>query len=108
MIETFPVSLIRQYSFCPRIPFFNERRNIHASPTPWAAAGTVSHESEEKLIARRSFEFMGLGKPKIEENVELHSINIGFHGRVDAILIWNECLCILDFKTRFQTDLSWK
>ena len=48
-----PVSLLRQYAFCPRIPFFYLIRNLHPPFRPWVKQGLGFHEKTQMLAKRR-------------------------------------------------------
>lgn len=68
-----PVSLLRQYAFCPRIPFFYLIRNLHPPFRPWVKQGLGFHEKTQMLAKRRNLSRFGLtGEFTLEADVSLN------------------------------------
>ena len=95
---SFPISLIRQYCFCPRIPFFNEVLNINPGDRPWQKQGIAYHERQRILNRRRTLKRYGLKKGTIHHNVWLAGSIIPCHGICDAIVETPETVSPVEFK----------
>lgn len=97
-VDSIPASIIRQFIFCPRIPFYNEVLGINPGDRLWQTQGVDYHQRQAMLIKRHNLKQYGLEQPKIEHNVLLRSEILGIHGICDALLISAEELCVLEFK----------
>ena len=86
LVFSIPVSMLRQYCFCPRIPFFAECRGIKPSPKPWLNQGIGFQERQQMLNKRRNLARYGLDNGVISNQVELKSDKLGLHGICDAII----------------------
>lgn len=96
--NSLPASLIRQYVFCPRIPFYNEVLNIHPTERVWQRQGVEFHQRESMLMKRRNLSRFGIVEAKIQHNVTLQSQALGIHGICDALLFNNFEFSALEFK----------
>lgn len=77
-----PVSLLRQYAFCPRIPFFYLIRNLHPPFRSWVKQGLGFHEKTQMLAKRRNLSRFGLtGEFTLEADVALKSETLHFVAR---------------------------
>lgn len=94
-----PVSMLRQYCFCPRIPYFYIARNITPVEKEWMSQGIEEHKRQEMLSKRRNLSRFGISTiGKISFNVELYSDQLSLHGICDAILSADSELSIIEFK----------
>ena len=55
-----PVSMLRQYCFCPRIPYFYIARNITPVEKEWMSQGIEEHKRQEMLSKRRNLSRFGI------------------------------------------------
>lgn len=108
ILSSVPVSLLRQYCFCPRIPYFLLVKGIQPVETPWMKQGESYHEKQTLLNKRRSFERYGLdGNIRIEHRVSLRSELLRLHGICDAMLFKDDQpMAIVEFKSRVKTKLN--
>lgn len=100
--ESLPVSYIRQFCFCPRIPFLSVFLEIKP-PTPlWVKNGVDFHEKTAMLQKRRKLTKFNLsGKGEFKSNIFLKSTLYGIHGIADGILIMeNGEIIPLEFKAQ--------
>ena len=86
-----PISEIRQFVFCPRIPFYHLILGINPKMPIWVNQGKNFHKNEEKLLIRRSLEKIGISKEyDIYQNILLKSDKLGIHGYIDGFIKNNE------------------
>lgn len=82
-----PVSLIRQYCFCCRIPFFSLTQNINPPKSGWVQKGQKTHIGVENLMKRRDLSRLGLCKPyELKQEVSLSSPQLHIHGICDGYI----------------------
>lgn len=96
-----PVSMLRQYCFCPRIPYFYLVRQLPAVEQPWVKIGLDEHKRQELLLKRRNLSRYGINGEsnwKIFNNVELYSESLCMHGICDSVVQSSEGTFILEFK----------
>ena len=93
-----PVSMIRQYLFCSRIPYFNEVLKVNPSDRLWQFQGINHHDRQEMLNKRRKLSKFGVAEGKIEFQVQLNSKPLGIHGICDAIVFSENTTTPLEFK----------
>ena len=73
------VSLVKQYSYCPAIPWINWRLNLYEDPSPSMETGRMTAEEKEE-IARR----LGLPEPwRIE--VRVSDAQLRLSGVIDVV-----------------------
>ena len=93
-----PISMLRQYCFCPRIPFFNEIRGLNPADRPWMKQGLTYHQKQAMLNKRRKLQRYGVSEGKLEHNVRLKGCALPMHGIADAILVNGNEVCPIEFK----------
>lgn len=95
-----PVSMLRQYCFCPRIPFFYLLRGLQPSAPPWTKQGDHYHRREVMLEKRRKLSRFGVSQEnfRIIHEVKLYNADLGFHGICDAVIFAGEQIVPLEFK----------
>ena len=96
--SSLPVSLLRQYAFCPRIPWFMEALGLNPPRPPWVRQGTDHHQRERMLQRRRRLSRYGLTEARLIEEPQLYAPDIGLHGRPDALLETENAVYPLEFK----------
>lgn len=104
--SSIPVSLLRQFCFCPRIPYFSLVRGIFPSNPGWVEDGIIFHDKTKYLIKRRKFERYGIMEPKFKFSVYLKSSNLGLHGICDAIIYDEERIIPCEFKSGSLKNIS--
>ncbi len=100
---TFPINLLRQAQFCPRIPYFSHLVGLRSKSPLWVEQGSDHHNLELKRIKRRSLERYGIENPKFLRNVFLESKSIGVHGLADGLIIGTSKGCVVEFKLGKQS-----
>ncbi len=95
-----PVSYIREFLYCNRIPYFYEIYQIKSEKSVWLNSGKNLHLSEGKLIKRRTFNKFGISNDAMFENeVLLNSQNLNLHGKIDAIIFDKDKIYPIEIKT---------
>lgn len=96
--SSIPISLIRQHCFCPRIPWFNEVKNLNPGNRMWQRQGTAFHDRQRMLSKRRNLSRFGLQEGRIQFDIELKSAELGCHGICDGLVLTADEVVTLDFK----------
>ena len=82
-----PIYLLRQYVFCPRIPFFILMREQRYVKPLWVQQGEYSHVRELFLSKRRSLDHFGIkGRFDWISNYSLSSRQLQLYGICDAVI----------------------
>lgn len=93
-----PISLLRQYIFCPRIPYFSELLGYKMQAPIWTEQGQDFHLDMEKLILRRIPTKYGMTNPKTQKRVNVISEKLELHGIVDFIFYNDKYVVPVEFK----------
>lgn len=102
-----PVSMLRQYCFCPRIPYFYLVRNLKPFEQPWVKQGTKEHIRQQLLMRRRNFSRFNINcEGMLKVDVELYSEHLNLHGICDAVIETAEEVAILEFKNSPNYKIS--
>lgn len=99
--------MLRQYCFCPRIPYFYIVRSIKPYEQPWVKQGIDEHIRQQMLMKRRNlsrFNINNIGF--IKDNVELYSEKLNLHGICDAVIETAEASFVLEFKNSSYYKIS--
>lgn len=97
-----PVHLLRQYAFCPRIPYFIEGLGITPETPLWVQQGQDYHARQERLTRDRTLRRFGLDRATQQFRVRLTSTRFGIHGIADAVLETATEVYPVEFKTEFS------
>ena len=81
-----PIHLLRQWAFCPRIPFYQELLGLRPKIPPWVDQGSQFDAREKELMGRRSLARYGLDEAEVLRDVKLHNTHYSMHGIVDLII----------------------
>lgn len=85
--SSMPVSMLRQYHFCPRIPFFTMLKSIDPPRGIWVEQGINKHKKLEDLLQRRNLIRIGISEPfTMYREMHLNSQSIGLHGICDIVI----------------------
>lgn len=95
-----PVSMIRQFVFCPRIPFFLEVAGVKQPIQLWVKQGVDYHQEISTLMKRRSLTKFKLNNPKVHYAPKLKSSTLNIHGIPDALLEDDQEIVPMEFKNR--------
>jgi CRISPR-associated exonuclease Cas4 len=93
-----PISLIRQFLFCPRIPFYLEVLGICSEAPIWVKQGVDEHTRQTMLEKRRQLSRFGIKSGKTHFSKELKSSTYGLHGIVDMLIETDSNVVIVEFK----------
>jgi CRISPR-associated exonuclease Cas4 len=97
-LSSIPASLLRQYAFCPRIPYFQEVVRARPVEPLWVQQGRARHEREALLMKCRSLNRFGFVDADVKLEIDLASETLGLHGRADAILSKSDSVAVIEFK----------
>lgn len=82
-----PISMLRQFCFCRRIPYLVLVRRLQPPRGDWVKNGTDIHNLISRLLKRRDLSRLGFsGKYSVQSNVHLFSQSQGLHGICDCII----------------------
>lgn len=98
MLSSVPISLLRQHIFCPRIPFFNEVKQINPGDRPWQSQGVTFHQRQSMLTKRRNLSRFGLARGEVQLSQKLKSTQLQCHGICDSIILTDNEVAIIEFK----------
>ncbi len=96
--ETWPVNLLRQMLFCPRIPWFREVLGLAAPSQPWMRQGERFQEVMEQRLERRVLARFGLDDAAWHKRPFLRSPALGLHGIADLALVGTDRVAVVEIK----------
>lgn len=96
--SSLPASLLRQWAFCPRIPWFMEALGLSPPRPLWVRQGVEHHQRERMLQRRRRLSRYGLEGARLVHNPSLSAPGLGLHGIPDALLETGYSVHPLEFK----------
>lgn len=99
-MDSVPISLLRQFVFCPRIPWFHlvESRR---PPTPvWVRQGIDHDRAQQALAATRRYRRLGLAGCTAHSKPTLSSDRERIHGVPDLVLETNASVVVTEYKLR--------
>lgn len=93
------VSMLRQYCFCPRIPFFYIVRGLSPISNEWVKQGISFHNKVEMLTKRRNLSRFGLNEEfHFSHEIKLYNEKLFLHGICDGFLELKNEIIPLEFK----------
>ncbi|MBQ9431085.1 MAG: CRISPR-associated protein Cas4 [Kiritimatiellae bacterium] len=98
------VSLLRQFCFCPRIPYFHMVAKINPATPLWVQQGIDHHARIERLMRRRTLSRFGISHAETCFNVKLVSERYALHGTADMILVGEDQVIPVEFKERMPNS----
>lgn len=97
--STFPISLLRQCCFCPRISYFQEVMQLQLTDKPWMKQGVDHHLRQTMLSRRRNLSRFGIAEDaRVLSDVYVRSKKLGCHGIADMMLETTNSLYLVEFK----------
>lgn len=93
-----PISLIRQYLFCPRIPYYQEIMQLNPSRPIWVKQGSDYHLQQQRLFKDRTLKRFGLNDAKMFFNVEVQLQKLSIHGIADCYIETADKIYPVEFK----------
>ena len=103
-----PISLLRQYCFCQRIPFLILVRGLTPPRGAWVSRGIDFHMAMNKLMKRRDLSRFGLTPPyTLESEKNVYAPLLGIHGICDCLITdANNNLFPVELKMKEHSDVS--
>jgi len=80
------VSDLKQYLYCPRIPYFQHVLSVPRPVTYKMKHGTLQHVELDRLEKRRGLRSYGLREGKRLFHVPVSSESLGLHGIIDLLI----------------------
>lgn len=96
--SSIPISIFRQYLFCPRIVYFQEILGLHISMPVWTKQGDLHHKKQIILSKERTLKRFELDKGKMLFDLSLESEVYNIHGICDGLIETDEEIVPIDFK----------
>jgi len=88
-----PISHIRQFLFCPRIPWFKQVMAFEPPEQGWVSQGKRWHQAQNPRHKRRLNQYIK-GPLQHATDVYVRSESLGLHGYIDE-LISNQSQCVV-------------
>lgn len=98
MSYSLPISLLRQYCFCPRIPYFQELLRLNPTRPEWVKQGEILHQKQAAVFKHRTLKRFGLEKADQQFEVFVKADNLALHGIIDSLLITDDCFYPIEIK----------
>lgn len=98
MSSSLPCSLLRQFLFCPRIPYYSEVLSLHPPQPLWVKQGIDWHHRQELLMRNRTLDRYGLQQARRCFQCPLASESMAIHGIADLVLIAESEVIPVEFK----------
>jgi len=98
MSYSLPIHLLRQYSFCERIPNFQELLKITPVRPQWVKQGEDFHAKQEQVFKHRTLKRFDLEKAQQLFNVSVSDEQLQLHGIVDSVLVTKKEVFPIEFK----------
>ena len=90
--------MLRQYAFCPRIPYYRFLLGQKNRSTVWMKQGEELQLRLEELLKRRKLSRFGMEGAKLRHRVSLESEILPLHGIADTILLSESEVVPLEIK----------
>jgi len=102
--DTFTVSDLKQYTYCPRVVWYTYCLPLLRPETAKMQESRLRHEEERDREARRSLRPYGLPEGERRCDVPLASAALGLTGRADLVIVTADEVIPVDYKlTRHAT-----
>jgi CRISPR-associated exonuclease Cas4 len=94
----FTATDLKQWAYCPRIPFYHHVLPVRPAPTYKMQRGRNIQGVIEALERRRGFRAYGLREGERRFGVWLHSATLGLSGKIDLLIVTPHACYPVDFK----------
>lgn len=96
--ESLPASLLRQWAYCPRIPFIREVQGAKGAAPAWVSQG-MDYDAIQHMLSRdRRLIGIGLEHYRRHRRVQMHSESLGIHGIADLVFVGDKDVVVADYK----------
>lgn len=96
--ESLPASLLRQWAYCPRIPFIREVMGAAGVAPSWVSQGMDYDAIQHALSRDRRLVGMGLADYRRHRRLSLRSERLGIHGIADLVFEGERDVIVADYK----------
>lgn len=95
--DLIPISHIRQYLFCPRVPWFKHVMQFEPPEQGWVTQGKRWHEAHQPRHKRRLCHYLS---PPTERTLDAYvvSTRLGIHGYVDELITNGQQSVVMEYK----------
>lgn len=94
-----PINLIRQWSFCPRVVYYQEILKLNVHTPLWVSQGTDKHTKINKLEKRRNFSKYHLDSAIRHFELPMKSYEYSIHGIADWVLETPTEVFVVEYKS---------
>lgn len=94
----FRVTDLKQYAYCPRIPFYNHVMGLYGKPTYKMAQGKAAQDAMEALERRRKLRQYGLADGERHFGVKIVDDTLSLGGTLDLAIETDDACYPVDFK----------
>jgi CRISPR-associated exonuclease Cas4 len=96
--ELVTITLLKQYTYCPRVVYY-ETCTPGIRPTTYKMeAGQAAHERERERAARRKLAAYQLAEGERHFNVRVASSTLGLSGLIDEVVLHPQEAVVVDYK----------
>lgn len=95
---TITVTDLKQWAYCPRIPFYRHVLPVRSAPTYKMERGKDIQGAVEALERRRGFRAYGMRDGERRFGLWLHSDRLGLSGKLDLLILTPDAGYPVDFK----------
>ncbi|MBE7410989.1 MAG: CRISPR-associated protein Cas4 [Leptospiraceae bacterium] len=100
--DNITISEIRQYFFCPRIPWYSANQIQPIRENIWMEQGEAYHNKRESLLKKKLLKKFS-SDYQIQYKVKVHSNDLQIYGIADAIIFSGNCVFPVEFKMNFKS-----
>lgn len=100
--QSVPINLLRQWHFCPRIPYYQELLGTQITRPPWVKQGHDYEIAQHHLFRRRNLSRFGLDNGTMHTQVYLDHPDEPFHGIADLVIETSEVVHVVEIKLRLD------
>ncbi len=102
------VTDIRQYTYCPRIPYYQHAMPLERPVTAKMDLGKEEHETTSAKEARRTLKAYGIKEGERRFGVSLYSRTLGLRGKIDMVIITPHETIPVEYKMAASVGLHHK
>jgi CRISPR-associated exonuclease Cas4 len=89
---------LKQWAYCPRIPFYRHVMPVRSAPTYKMSRGKDVQAAVQALERRRGFRAYGMRQGERRFGLWLHSERLGLSGKLDLLILTPDACYPVDFK----------